>query len=83
METNEEYEICNWTNKRCYSQKDVNGVLRSAKRHPRTSNIPKRAYHCNYCGYWHLTSTINHSHMQKKQIKVLNPQEEFDLSEVL
>lgn len=77
-------EYCFYCHKRCYSKKEADLALKLAKRKcSRSSVIPKREYHCGECGMWHLTSSVNEAHRQKKRIKVINQQEEFDLSEVL
>lgn len=44
--------------KRCYSERDANYIINSAKKHRKshTGKIPKRKYYCKICGYYHTTS---------------------------
>jgi uncharacterized Zn finger protein len=48
---------CERTGKVCYpSEGFANGVIRRLKkRRVKSKNVPKRAYRCEHCGYWHLT----------------------------
>ena len=57
-----EYEYCN--GKRCLSRREageaVNGVANTNHRHHQ-KRVPKRAYQCPDCGFWHLTSHSDHT----------------------
>lgn len=77
--------VCTYTKKRCYTKDDASAVLRAAKsRWNRSSVIPKRSYFCKECGFWHLTASLSENERHKHQpLKIINAQEEFDLSEVL
>lgn len=50
-----EYTICEATGKRCYSKKDANSAIHSAKNHSHKKRIPFRSYYCDKCGTYHLT----------------------------
>lgn len=68
-----EYTICEATGKRCYSKKDANSAIHSAKNHSHKKRIPFRSYYCDKCGTYHLThfpdykrSTITTKNWYKK-----------------
>lgn len=68
-----EYTICEATGKRCYSKKDANSAIHSAKNHSHKKRIPFRSYYCEKCGTYHLThfsdykrSTITTKNWYKK-----------------
>ncbi len=48
---------CERTGKVCYpSIRFANGIMHSLKkRKVKGMDMPKRAYRCEFCGYWHLT----------------------------
>lgn len=57
-----EREYCETTHKICYSQKEANNIIASAKRWRRCKKpkqIPQRSYYCENCGYYHLTHFRN------------------------
>jgi hypothetical protein len=52
-----EYQLC--AGKRCLSYREAHQQIADARRHNQRNHmktIPKRAYHCDVCGTWHLTS---------------------------
>lgn len=61
IEQKEEKQYCQFTGKRCYTEREAGATLnnllkgrgmRSAKK---KRNIPKRKYYCDKCGFYHLT----------------------------
>ncbi len=63
--------------KRCqkisYSYSEANRMINQAHKHSwkhrnRRKKIPKRAYHCERCGTWHLTSQKRRSISYKDDI---------------
>lgn len=85
----EDFVRCSSSGKRCYSEREANIALSSAKKHyhgrnhsRKTSNgkIPRRKYLCNYCNCWHLTSSAtsgeqDYTKKRKRFIKTYNFQE--------
>ena len=71
MKEDKDYEYCSKTGKRCYSEREAADTIRIAKKH-HGKYSPKRKYFCKYCGFWHLTSTINeHDRQHHKPLKVI------------
>ena len=64
-----EYTICEATGKRCYSKKDANSAIHSAKNHSHKKRIPFRSYYCSVCGTYHLTHFQNMLHRSEKSVK--------------
>lgn len=71
------YEICSFTNKRCYSEKEANIQLSTVRKNyyrgshkkrvckkTATGKIPKRKYYCSYCKMYHLTSSSTSSEQE-------------------
>lgn len=55
-------QYCSTTNKVCYSQKEASEVItqiKNSRNHARKRSIPKRAYFCKFCHFWHLTHFNN------------------------
>ena len=53
-----DYTICEKTGKRCYSKQHAQSTVNAAtKKHWKTKApvVPRRAYFCYECGWWHLT----------------------------
>lgn len=62
---------CNHTGKVCYTEQDCGMILNKLKKRSygnskgqkfyksckKKGKIPKRKYKCEYCRYWHLTSS--------------------------
>lgn len=84
---------CSVTGKRCYSEREANVAISSAKKHFHTGTarktkngkIPRRKYFCESCKSWHLTSQVTHSkttylHRKKKYIKTFNYQNIDDIT---
>lgn len=77
-----DYEICKASGKRCYTKRDAQGVLNSArKKHWERSSklIPVRLYPCKDCGMYHLTkeACIRDKNRRKKecQTRIANERE--------
>lgn len=81
----QDFVRCSETGKRCYSEKEANIAISSAKKHygkgtarkTKTGDIPRRKYYCKNCRSWHLTSKVTfdkvkHLHKKKRYIKTLN-----------
>ena len=52
-----DYQLCN--GKRCLSRREANQMISDAHRrnhNHHSKRIPKRAYYCEACGTYHLTS---------------------------
>lgn len=63
---------CNVCHKRCFDSysKAMEEIRRQHNTKKKHHNICSRAYQCDKCGYWHLTS---HAHTAKSdRIKLLN-----------
>ncbi len=58
-----EYRICSTSGKRCYSSKEADITISSARKCKYRKNrmdckkIPRRKYYCKDCQSYHLTST--------------------------
>lgn len=60
---------CDFEGKCCYSLKDANTLINAArKRHwdNEAKHIPRRAYFCSKCGYYHLTKMVKHDGNKKR-----------------
>lgn len=57
-------ETCSVTGKICYSRKEAGNILAAAHRGKKGKYIPQRAYLCEYCETYHLTS---HKSYRKKK----------------
>jgi hypothetical protein len=52
-----EKTICQVTHKVCYTKKDaLTTKNKMLKGRSRIKAKPQRAYHCEHCNFWHLTS---------------------------
>lgn len=62
---------CDFEGKRCYTLKDANTLVNAARRRHwdnEAKHIPKRAYFCKRCGYYHLTkSLVKHNGNKKRK----------------
>ena len=61
---------CDFEGKRCYSLKDANTLINMARRRHwdnEAKRIPKRAYFCSKCGYYHLTKSVKHNGNKKRK----------------
>lgn len=52
-------KYCNFCGKECLSQREASTLLNSFKKHQQGhKHIPKRAYYCDKCGWYHLTHQV-------------------------
>lgn len=71
----EETKHCSVTSKICYSQREANLRIHSAKNRKRKhgpKKIPQRAYFCKYCGMYHLTH-LRSLHTTKATLRRYGP----------
>lgn len=61
---------CSFENKKCYTQKEASALINMARKHhyaEKAKHIPKRAYYCNKCGFYHLTKeAVKHDGNKKR-----------------
>lgn len=57
IDEEENIVICQYSGKRCYTEREAGNVMRNAKKGKvRKHKVPKRKYFCDACGFYHLTS---------------------------
>ena len=56
-------DVCVYCGKKCMTREQADGIIRvykSKSRWRKFGKIPRRAYFCSDCGWWHVTS-LRHS----------------------